>query len=89
VLVFRGRGSRPRTPPTTICGRWRRRCSPYRSCTTTCSAISGPKGTELAVAWGYDFDPGSNIVDVYVRALRKKLGAATIDTIRGMGYRLS
>ncbi len=43
----------------------------------------------LSHVWGYDFDPGSNIVDVYVRALRKKLGAATIGTIRGMGYRLS
>lgn len=36
--------------------------------------------------WGYDFDPGSNIVDVYVRALRRKLGAEHISTIRGMGY---
>jgi DNA-binding response OmpR family regulator len=36
--------------------------------------------------WGYDFDPGSNIVDVYVRALRRKLGAERITTVRGMGY---
>jgi two-component system, OmpR family, copper resistance phosphate regulon response regulator CusR len=43
----------------------------------------------LAHVWGYDFDPGSNIVDVYVRALRKKLGADCIGTVRGMGYRLS
>ena len=38
--------------------------------------------------WGYDFDPGSNVVDVYVRYLRKKLGADVIETVRGMGYRL-
>ncbi|MEU5953405.1 response regulator transcription factor [Streptomyces sp. NPDC047525] len=42
----------------------------------------------LSHVWGYDFDPGSNIVDVYVRALRKKLGAERVDTVRGMGYRL-
>lgn len=42
----------------------------------------------LAHAWGYDFDPGSNVVDVYVGYLRKKLGAKTIETVRGMGYRL-
>jgi len=38
---------------------------------------------------GYDPDPGSNVVDVYVRALRKKLGADCIGTVHGMGYRLS
>ncbi|MFD9906812.1 response regulator transcription factor [Streptomyces sp. NPDC059063] len=42
----------------------------------------------LSHVWGYDFDPGSNIVDVYVRALRKKLGADRLETVRGMGYRL-
>jgi two-component system, OmpR family, response regulator QseB len=38
--------------------------------------------------WGYDYDPGSNIVDVYVGYLRKKLGNKLIETVRGMGYRL-
>ncbi|MEM7725395.1 MAG: response regulator transcription factor [Cyanobacteria bacterium P01_A01_bin.45] len=38
--------------------------------------------------WGYDYDPGSNIVDVYVGYLRKKLGSKLIETVRGMGYRL-
>ncbi|NJL65491.1 MAG: response regulator transcription factor [Methylacidiphilales bacterium] len=38
--------------------------------------------------WGYDYDPGSNIVDVYVGYLRKKLGNNLIETVRGMGYRL-
>jgi len=38
--------------------------------------------------WGYDFDPGSNVVDVYVGYLRKKLGKDRITSIRGMGYRL-
>lgn len=38
--------------------------------------------------WGYDYDPGSNIVDVYVGYLRKKLGNELIQTVRGVGYRL-
>ncbi|MBE9224498.1 response regulator transcription factor [Phormidium sp. LEGE 05292] len=38
--------------------------------------------------WGYDYDPGSNIVDVYVGYLRKKLGGDRIETVRGQGYRL-
>lgn len=42
----------------------------------------------LSDVWGYDFDPGSNVVDVYVRYLRRKLGAEHFDTIRGVGYRL-
>ncbi|MEU8411535.1 response regulator transcription factor [Amycolatopsis japonica] len=40
----------------------------------------------LSHVWGYDFDPGSNIVDVYVRTLRRKIGAGHIRTARGMGY---
>jgi len=42
----------------------------------------------LSRVWGYDFDPGSNVVDVYVRYLRRKLGAEHLETVRGMGYRL-
>jgi two-component system response regulator QseB len=42
----------------------------------------------LSHVWGYDHDPGSNVVDVYVGYLRKKLGPETIETARGMGYRL-
>lgn len=42
----------------------------------------------LSQVWGYDFDPGSNVVDVYVRYLRRKLGDGVIETVRGMGYRL-
>ena len=42
----------------------------------------------LSTVWGLDFDPGSNVVDVYVRYLRAKFGAARIETVRGMGYRL-
>ena len=42
----------------------------------------------LSGVWGYDFDPGSNVVDVYVRYLRRKLGADRFETVRGMGYRL-
>jgi DNA-binding response OmpR family regulator len=42
----------------------------------------------LSLVWGYDRDPGSNVVDVYVGYLRKKLGDDAIETVRGMGYRL-
>ncbi|NJM72687.1 MAG: response regulator transcription factor [Scytonema sp. RU_4_4] len=38
--------------------------------------------------WGYDYDPGSNIVDVYIGYLRKKLGSDLLETVRGVGYRL-
>jgi DNA-binding response OmpR family regulator len=43
----------------------------------------------LSHVWGYDYDPGSNVVDVYIGYLRKKLGAGSIETVRGMGYRLT
>ena len=42
----------------------------------------------LSRVWGYDFDPGSNVVDVYVGYLRRKLGRQRIASVRGMGYRL-
>ena len=41
----------------------------------------------LSRVWGMDFDPGSNVVDVYVRYLRGKLGTDHIVTVRGAGYR--
>ncbi len=41
----------------------------------------------LARVWGYDYDPGSNVVDVYVGYLRKKLGQGRFETVRGVGYR--
>jgi two-component system OmpR family response regulator len=37
--------------------------------------------------WGYDYDPGTNLVNVYVGHLRKKLGSDRIETVRGVGYR--
>jgi DNA-binding response OmpR family regulator len=37
--------------------------------------------------WGYDFEPGSNVVEVYVGYLRRKLGRTRIETVRGAGYR--
>jgi two-component system, OmpR family, response regulator len=43
----------------------------------------------LGHVWGFDFDPASNVVDVYIRALRSKLGANRLETIRGAGYRLT
>ena len=38
------------------------------------------------MAWGMDFDPQTNLVDVYVGYLRRKLGEPTIETVRGAGY---
>jgi DNA-binding response OmpR family regulator len=43
----------------------------------------------LSQVWGYDYDPGSNVVDVYVGYLRRKLGKRRIETVRGMGYALA
>ncbi|MFJ4684606.1 response regulator transcription factor [Streptomyces sp. NPDC091377] len=42
----------------------------------------------LSRVWGFDYDPGSNIVDVYVRYVRRKLGPDRVETVRGVGYRL-
>jgi DNA-binding response OmpR family regulator len=41
----------------------------------------------LDLVWGYTHDPGSNVVEVYVRRLRRKLRADVIETVRGVGYR--
>ena len=43
----------------------------------------------LARVWGYDYDPGSNVVDVYVGYLRRKLGGHHFETVRGVGYRFT
>ncbi|QCB29048.1 response regulator transcription factor [Corynebacterium endometrii] len=43
----------------------------------------------LEMVWEIGFDPGSNVVDVYVRTLRKKVGSQRIETVRGSGYRLA
>jgi DNA-binding response OmpR family regulator len=44
----------------------------------------------LAEVWGYDFDPGSNVVEVCMRRLRQKLGPeAALETVRNAGYRLA
>lgn len=42
----------------------------------------------LSAVWGFDHDPGSNVVDVYIGYLRRKLGNEAIETVRGVGYRL-
>jgi DNA-binding response OmpR family regulator len=42
----------------------------------------------LSHVWGYDFDPGTNVVNVFIGSLRKKLGTDVIETVRGIGYRL-
>jgi DNA-binding response OmpR family regulator len=45
----------------------------------------------LRAVWGYDYDPGTNVVDVYIGYLRRKLGRdparPTIVTVRSVGYR--
>lgn len=41
----------------------------------------------LQMVWEMDFDPGSNVVEVFVAALRRKIGAQFIETVRGLGYR--
>jgi DNA-binding response OmpR family regulator len=43
----------------------------------------------LDMVWDLDFDPGSNVVEVYVAALRRKLGSHWIETVRGLGYRFA
>jgi DNA-binding response OmpR family regulator len=43
----------------------------------------------LSEVWGYSFDPGSNVVDVYIRRLRGKLGSDVIETVRNVGYRMT
>ena len=43
----------------------------------------------LSRVWNYDFDPGTNIVDVYVGYLRRKIGGEVLQTVRGAGYRLA
>jgi DNA-binding response OmpR family regulator len=40
----------------------------------------------LADVWGCSFDPGTNVVDVYIARLRSKLGPLTIETVRNVGY---
>ncbi|WP_051338663.1 response regulator transcription factor [Streptomyces flavidovirens] len=47
-----------------------------------------PRERLLATVWGNDAEEGSNVVEVYVRYLRRKLGADRITTVRGRGYRL-
>jgi DNA-binding response OmpR family regulator len=42
----------------------------------------------LSHVWGYSFDPTTNLVNVYVSSLRKKLGPDVIESVRGVGYRL-
>jgi DNA-binding response OmpR family regulator len=47
-----------------------------------------PRSDLLSNVWGLDFDPRSNLVDVYIRYLRRKVGDDRIETVRGVGYRI-
>jgi DNA-binding response OmpR family regulator len=46
-----------------------------------------PRAELLQEIWGYHFDPGTNVLDVYVRRVRRKVGRDLIETIRNVGYR--
>lgn len=50
------------------------------------------RGMLLSAVWGYSFDPGTNLIDVHIAQLRRRLDQAglrcPIDTVRGVGYRL-
>jgi DNA-binding response OmpR family regulator len=48
-----------------------------------------PREQLLNQVWGYDFDPGSNVLEVYIGYLRRKLGGKRIQTVRRLGYRLT
>ena len=43
----------------------------------------------LGDVWGYSFDPGTNVVDVYIGRLRAKLGTDVIETVRNVGYSIA
>jgi DNA-binding response OmpR family regulator len=53
-----------------------------------CAGRTLSKEWLLSSVWGYWFDSGSNVVDVYVARLRRKLGSDLITTVRGEGYRI-
>ena len=50
-----------------------------------------PRTQIIEHVWGFDFDPGTNLVDVYIQRLRKKIdpegGRGLLETVRGVGYR--
>ena len=48
-----------------------------------------PKGEILEHVWDFAYDGTDNVVEVHVSALRRKLGADAIETVRGGGYRMS
>ena len=49
--------------------------------------LSQPHLLNLNQVWGYDRDPSSNVVEVYIGYLRKKLDRDVVETVRGAGYR--
>ena len=84
------------TPPSRASRCWRSRTrSPERELAVLRYLVERAGETVsrerlLSEVWGYTFDPGSNIVDVYIARLRRKLGTpALIETVRHAGYRLA
>ena len=72
-----------------------RRIAAARSPITTQGAIVLPvvtRGMIIDAVWDFDFDPGSNVVDVYINYLRRKIDSGhdrtLIRTIRGVGYQI-
>ena len=66
----------------------RRASSPCSSTSCAARARSCPKADILDHVWDFAFDGGDNVVEVHVSALRRKLGAESIETVRGAGYRM-
>ena len=68
----------------------RSRTASSSCCASSCGNAGHTVSKErlLSSVWGYHFDPRSNVVDVYVRRLRTKLGYDVITTVRGVGYKI-
>ena len=88
-MLPRSRGSESAASPPSRDGRSTSRLAVHHARDLPAPPRTGAEqGTTVSHVWGYGYDPGSNIVEVYVGYLRKKLGARAIETVRGMGYRL-
>ena len=62
--------------------------SPCSSCSCATTTRCSRRSQILSHVWGYTAEPGTNVVNVYVSALRKKLGGDFVESVRGVGYRM-